>query len=96
MRTPKIDDKLKQSATLWQLIFGIGSTLVTVVAFILFMKADVSAAIKDNERQDKMLEMLEQKMTKQSDKSDLNQKEILEKLNKIELQIKDKQDRKNY
>jgi hypothetical protein len=96
MTTPKIDDKLKQSATLWQLIFGIGSTLVTVVAFILFMKADVSAAIKDNERQDKMLEMLEQKMTKQSDKSDLNQKEILEKLNKIELQIKDKQDRKNY
>lgn len=96
MATPKIDDKLKQSATLWQLIFGIGSTLVTVVAFILFMKADVSAAIKDNERQDKMLEMLEQKMTKQSDKSDLNQKEILEKLNKIELQIKDKQDRKNY
>ena len=96
MTTPKIDDKLKQSATLWQLIFGIGSTLVTVVAFILFMKADVRAAIKDNERQDKMLEMLEQKMTKQSDKSDLNQKEILEKLNKIELQIKDKQDRKNY
>ena len=96
MTTPKIDDKLKQSATLWQLIFGIGSTLVTVVAFILFMKADVSAAIKDNERQDKMLEMLEQKMTKQSDKSDLNQKEILDKLNKIELQIKDKQDRKNY
>lgn len=96
MTTPKIDDKLKQSATLWQLIFGIGSTLVTVVAFILFMKADVSAAIKDNERQDKMLEMIEQKMTKQSDKSDLNQKEILEKLNKIELQIKDKQDRKNY
>lgn len=96
MTTPKIDDKLKQSATLWQLIFGIGSTLVTVVAFILFMKADVSAALKDNERQDKMLEMLEQKMTKQSDKSDLNQKEILEKLNKIELQIKDKQDRKNY
>ena len=96
MTTPKIDDKLKQSATLWQLIFGIGSTLVTVVAFILFMKADVSAAIKDNERQDKMLEMLEQKMTKQADKSDLNQKEILEKLNKIELQIKDKQARKNY
>ncbi len=94
MTTPKADERLKQGATLWQLIYGIVATIVIVTAFILSIRADVASAIKENVRQDQTLEKLLEKQQRLEERTDTRQREILDKLNDIQLQLKDKQDRR--
>lgn len=94
MTTEKANSNLQKTATVWQLIFSLGSVFLIVCAFILTMRADINATIKDNQRQDKLMEEMKKENEKQGDKSDLNQKEILDKLSRIELQVSNKQDRK--
>lgn len=88
MTTQKVNETLRGAATIWQLIFGIGSTVVSVTVFLLMMKSDVSAARKDIDRHEKLIERM-------GNDIQAGQKEILKELNEIKLQLKDKQDRNN-
>lgn len=88
MTTQKVNETLKGAATIWQLIFGIGSTVVSVTVFLLMMKSDVSAARKDIDRHEKLIE-------KMSNDIQTGQREILDAINELRLQLKDKQDRNN-
>lgn len=94
MTTNNINGKLKEAATVWQLIFGIGSTIVFATAFVFSVKSDVSSNSKDILRSEKSIQIIEEKQLRFEEKTEVRQKEILDKLNDIQLQIKDKQDRK--
>lgn len=87
MTTQKVNETLKGAATIWQLLFGIGSTVVSVTVFLLMMKGDVNAAKKDIERHDKQIERM-------TDEIQDGQRQILDAINELKLQLKDKQDRK--
>ena len=94
MTTTKINSTLQQAATIWQLLFGIGSVLVTVTVFMLSLRADVNANKKDISRQDETIKAVIISRQRDADKSELNQMKILEAINEIRLQLKDKTDRK--
>ena len=87
MTTEKVNETLKGAATIWQLIFGLGSTVVVVTAFLLSMQGDVNAAKKDIERHDKQIERM-------TDDIQDGQRKILDAINELKLQLKDKQDKK--
>ena len=88
MTTQKVNESLKGAATIWQLLFGIGSTVVTITVFLLMMKSDVSAARKDIDRHEKVIERMNEDIQR-------GQREILDAINDLKLQLKDKQDRNN-
>jgi len=88
MTTQKVNETLKGAATIWQLLFGIGSTVITITVFLLMMKNDVSAARKDIDRHEKVIERMNEDIQR-------GQREILDAINDLKLQLKDKQDRNN-
>lgn len=87
------NDKIKQFATVYQLAYGIIATIIAVSFWLFAIKSDVAAAVRDNGKQDKLIEKLQDVDKDVSQKMEQNQREILEKLNQIQLQVKDKQDR---
>ena len=95
MTVERATQKLKDTATLGQIIYAVLSVIVMIIIFALTMRSDVNASIIKNIEQDKKIELLEERLLKQADKNEANQKEIMEKLNSIELQVNNKQDRKN-
>ncbi len=46
MTTEKVNNTLKGAATIWQLLFSLGSTIVVVTVFVLSIRGDVNAAKK--------------------------------------------------
>lgn len=95
MTTQRAAEKLKDAATVGQMLYAVLSVIVMIIIFALTMRGDVSASIIKNTEQDKKIELLEERLLKQADKNEANQKEIMGKLNSIELQVNNKQDRKN-
>jgi len=87
MTTQKVNETLKGAATIWQLLFGIGSTVITITVFLLMMKNDVSVARKDIDRHEKVIERMSNDIQE-------GQRQILDAINEVKLQLKDKQDRK--
>lgn len=87
MTTEKVNNALRGAATIWQLLFGIGSTVVSVTVFLLIMRVDLNAAKKDIERHERMIDRMNLDIIK-------GQREILDAINEVKLQLKDKQDRK--
>lgn len=85
---------LKQGATVWQLILGLLSTTVVITAFILSIHSDVTAATKDNVRQDKAIDAINDTQKEYAKSAEIRQREIIEKLTEIQLQLKDKADRR--
>jgi len=88
MTTQKVNNTLKGAATIWQLLFSLGSTIVVVTVFVLSIRGDVNAAKKDIERHEKLIERM-------SNDIQTGQREILDAINDLKLQLKDKQDRNN-
>jgi low affinity Fe/Cu permease len=89
----KSESRLSQAATLWQLIYGIGTTVIAVTGFLLLMRSDVNANQKDIQKHDKRFDAIDSKMDRFSEKSEENQREILDAINEVKLQMKDKLDR---
>lgn len=87
MTTQKVNETLKGAATIWQLIFGIASTVVSVTVFLLMMKSDVNASRKDIDRHERLIDKMNNDIQQ-------GQREILDAINEVKLQLKDKQDRK--
>ena len=87
MTTEKVNNTLKGAATIWQLLFSLGSTIVVVTVFVLSIRGDVNAAKKDIERHEKLIERMS------TDIKD-GQEKILNAINEVKLELKDKQDRK--
>lgn len=86
MTTQKVNETLKGAATVWQLLFSLGSVLVTVTVFVLSIRSDVSAARKDIDRHETSINKINDEYIK-------GQREILDAINELKLQLKDKQDR---
>ena len=93
-RETSINTTLQKAATIWQLLFGIGSVLVTVTVFVLSLRADINTNKAKIDQQKEAINAINTSREKIADKSELNQKEILEKLGKIELEMSNKQNRK--
>lgn len=94
MTQKDMNSKLQGTATFYHLIMSALGTVVFVTFFIVMMKAEISANRKDIDGQQKALEKMGTDIKEQNSESKKNQLEIIQTLNEIKLQLKDKQDRK--
>jgi len=94
MTTQKINDKLKGSATLWQLIFSVVSVIVVVLAFAFSLRADVNSALRETIRNATDIIEVKDELHKHEEKVDVIQRQILDAINDLKLSLKDKADRR--
>ena len=94
MTTQNINDKLKGSATLWQLIFSVVSVIVVVLAFAFSLRADVNSALRETTRNATDIIEVKDELHKQEEKVDVIQRQILDAINDLKLSLKDKADRR--
>lgn len=94
MTTQNINDKLKGSATLWQLIFSVVSVIVVVLAFAFSLRADVNSAVRETTRNATDIIEVKDELHKHEEKVDVIQRQILDAINDLKLSLKDKADRR--
>ena len=94
MTTQNINDKLKGSATLWQLIFSVVSVIVVVLAFAFSLRADVNSALRETTRNATDIIEVKDELLKHEEKVDVIQRQILDAINDLKLSLKDKADRR--
>jgi len=94
MTTQKINDKLKGSATLWQLIFSVVSVIVVVLTFAFSLRADVNSALRETTRNATDIIEVKDELHKHEEKVDVIQRQILDAINDLKLSLKDKADRR--
>ena len=94
MTTQNINDKLKGSATLWQLIFSVVSVIVVVLAFAFSLRADVNSALRETTRNATDIIEVKAELYKHEEKVDVIQRQILDAINDLKLSLKDKADRR--
>ena len=94
MTTQNINDKLKGSATLWQLIFSVVSVIVVVLAFAFSLRADVNSALRETTRNATDIIEVKDELHKNEEKVDAIQRQILDAINDLKLSLKDKADRR--
>lgn len=94
MTTQNINDKLKGSATLWQLIFSVVSVIVVVLAFAFSLRADVNSALRETTRNATDIIEVKDELHKYEEKVDVIQRQILDAINDLKLSLKDKADRR--
>lgn len=94
MTTQNINDKLKEAATLWQLIFSVVSVIVVVLAFAFSLRADVNSALRETTRNATDIIEVKDELHKQEEKVDVIQRQILDAINDLKLSLKDKADRR--
>jgi sensor domain CHASE-containing protein len=94
MTTQNINDKLKGSATLWQLIFSVVSVIVVVLAFAFSLRADVNSALRETTRNATDIIEVKDELHKHEEKVDVIQRQILDAINDLKLSLKDKADRR--
>ena len=94
MTTQNINDKLKEAATLWQLIFSVVSVIVVVLAFAFSLRADVNSALRETTRNATDIIEVKDELHKHEEKVDVIQRQILDAINDLKLSLKDKADRR--
>lgn len=94
MTNQNINDKLKGSATLWQLIFSVVSVIVVVLAFAFSIRADVNSALRETTRNATDIIEVKDELHKHEEKVDVIQRQILDAINDLKLSLKDKADRR--
>lgn len=94
MTTQNINDKLKGSATLWQLIFSVVSVIVVVLAFAFSLRADVNSALRETTRNATDIIEVKDELHKHEEKVDVIQRQILDAINDLKLSLKDKADKR--
>mgnify|MGYP003597723880 FL=1 len=94
MTTQNINDKLKEAATLWQLIFSVVSVIVVVLAFAFSLRADVNSALRETTRNATDIIEVKDEVHKHEEEVDVIQRQILDAINDLKLSLKDKADRR--
>jgi sensor domain CHASE-containing protein len=94
MTTQNINDKLKEAATLWQLIFSVVSVIVVVLAFAFSLRADVNSALRETTRNATDIIEVKDELHKHEEKVDVIQRQILDAINDLKLSLKDKADKR--
>ena len=94
MTTKNINDKLKEAATLWQLIFSVVSVIVVVLAFAFSLRADVNSALRETTRNATDIIEVKDEVHKHEEEVDVIQRQILDAINDLKLSLKDKADRR--
>ena len=94
MTTQNINDKLKEAATLWQLIFSVVSVIVVVLAFAFSLRADVNSALRETTRNATDIIGVKDEVHKHEEEVYVIQRQILDAINDLKLSLKDKADRR--
>ena len=84
---------LKTALTIWRLLFALGSAVVLITGFVFGMRADINSMNRDNVRQDQAMEDIRNKDERYFSRVEATQQKILDAINDLKLQLKDKQDR---
>ena len=87
-------NKLKSAATVWQLIFGLVSSILLCAAFIFGIKAEGQFNANENIRQDRDIQEIRSSDKEFFKQSQENQMRILDAINELKVKLVDKADRK--
>lgn len=93
MTQVRVNEQLRNGATIWQLILGIVSTVVVVAGFVFSIRADVNLVSKDVGRHDKEIDFIRAEFRRFDDKYEAGQKEILNAIHELKLNIQNKIDK---